>query len=207
MRKHITCMDTEWISFCILIVENAKTYYHLIQTHHSRVFILELPLRLNHLSMQQTTCQYDNSFLLCRGLRLIGGRESADNLPGSARVPVPRLITTNLVPRLNLAAVEISRLISTAARLSLGGGLGTRLITTGYLIILYNDVKLKNICYTTINSLYRLLKRYTVGSKLRRKQRTVHPQECNIHQSEYWACSNYYIASNTTDQTRLWNCK
>ena len=52
-------MDTEWISFCILSQE-CKNIFPL-QTHHTRVFILELPLQLR----QQTTCQYDNSFLLC----------------------------------------------------------------------------------------------------------------------------------------------
>ena len=59
MRKHITCMDTEWISFCILSQE-CKNIFPL-QTHHTHVFILELPLQLR----QQTPCQYDNSFLLC----------------------------------------------------------------------------------------------------------------------------------------------
>ena len=59
MRKHITCMDTEWISFRILSRECKNIV--LLQTHYTSVFILELPLQLR----QQTTCQYDNSFLLC----------------------------------------------------------------------------------------------------------------------------------------------
>ena len=52
-------MDTEWISFRILSRE-CKNILPL-QTHHTSVFILELPMQLR----QQTTCQYDNSFLLC----------------------------------------------------------------------------------------------------------------------------------------------
>ena len=40
MRKHITCMDTEWISFCL--VKNAKTYFHYRHIIHMFSFLNSL---------------------------------------------------------------------------------------------------------------------------------------------------------------------